>query len=327
MQVIDVHTHMLNRDWFELLKKHGGPHYSAGKNKQGQDCVMYEGASFMTPEPGHFDYELRIKAMNAAYVDMAIVSLTCPNVYFGNVDVSVQAATIVNDDMAAAQRNWPDRIRWMASIPWEYPEEAVKELHRAHRNGAVGVMVLANINGRSLTEPAFDPVWAAIDQLELPVLVHPTAPPGAAGMDLVMHNMTGSVGFLFDTSLAIGRMIYDGFFERHQKLKIIASHGGGALPYIVGRLDRCYDMVPARRTKISRLPSEYMRQVYFDAVVYRQDALQLCLDIAGSTNLMYGSDYPHAIGDMRGCLQRVDSLRGDVVRAVRGGNAQRIFGL
>jgi aminocarboxymuconate-semialdehyde decarboxylase len=327
MQVIDVHTHMLNREWFEMLKKQGGPHYSAGTNSKGQDIVMYDGASFLTPVPEHFDYAARIKDMNAAYVDVAIVSLTAPNAFFGTVDTSVTAARLVNDDMAAAQTAYPDRIRWMASVPWEYADEAVKELHRAHRNGAVGVMVLANINGRSLTEPAFAPVWEAIDKLGLPVLVHPTSPPGAGQMDLIKHNMTGSVGFLFDTSLAIGRMIYDGFFEKYRKLKIIASHGGGALPYIIGRLDRCFDMVAERRTKISHLPSEYLRQVYFDTVVYRQDALELALNVAGSENLLYGSDYPHGIGDMRGCLQRVDSLRGDVVRRVRGSNAQRIFKL
>lgn len=327
MQVIDVHTHMLNRDWFGLLRAHGGPHYAAGKTKDGRDCILHEGASFMTPQPGHFDYALRIKDMDAARVDVAIVSLTCPNVFFGDAAVSTQAARIVNDDMAAAQATYPDRIRWMASLPWEYPEAAIEELRRGREKGAVGVMVLANINGRSLTEPAFAPIWAAIDALELPVLVHPTSPAGASMMDLMMHNMTGSVGFMFDTSLAIGRMIFDGFFETYRKLKIIASHGGGALPYIIGRLDRCYEMEPARRTKISRLPSEYLRQIYFDAVVYRQDALQLCLDVGGADNLMYGSDYPHAIGDMRGCLARVDALSAEHVRPVRSGNARRIFKL
>ena len=79
MQVIDVHTHMLNREWFELLKKQGAPHYTAGKNSKGQDIVMYDGASFLTPVPEHFDYEARIRNMNAAYVDVAIVSLTAPN--------------------------------------------------------------------------------------------------------------------------------------------------------------------------------------------------------------------------------------------------------
>jgi aminocarboxymuconate-semialdehyde decarboxylase len=99
MQVIDVHTHMLNRDWFELLKQNGGAHYSTGTTMKGRECIMYDGASFMVPAPGHFDYELRIQDMNAAYVDVAIVSLTCPNVFFGDAEVSLKAAQIVNDDM------------------------------------------------------------------------------------------------------------------------------------------------------------------------------------------------------------------------------------
>lgn len=327
MTVIDVHTHMLNRKWFELLVTRGRPKYEAGKTSDGQDKVMSEGASFLTPQPAHFDYKMRIKDMDDARVDLAIVSLTAPNCYFGDEATSTEAARIVNDDMMEAQKIYPGRIRWMASLPWEYPDAARAELKRAHGNGAVGIMVLANINGRSLTETAFVPIWEAIDNLGLPVLVHPTSPPGTALLDLKMHNMTGSVGFMFDTSLAIGRMIYDGFFETFRNLKIIAAHGGGALPYIVGRLDRCYDMVPARRTKISRLPSEYMRQIYYDSVVYRQAALQLCLDVAGPDNLLYGSDYPHSIGDMKGCLSRVDSLSGAYVAAVRGINARRLFRL
>ena len=114
MLVIDVHTHMLNRSWFDLLREHGGPHYTAGKTREGGDCIMYDGASFLSPQPGHYDYALRIKDMNAAYVDMAIVSLTCPNVFFGDAAISTKAAVTVNDDMAAAQTAYPDRIRWMA---------------------------------------------------------------------------------------------------------------------------------------------------------------------------------------------------------------------
>jgi len=324
---IDVHTHMLNRGWFDLLRDHGGPKYRVGKGMDGGDAVFCDGASFLKPQPEHFDYDLRIRDMNEARVDMAIVSLTCPNVYFGSAEVSLKAAQVINDDMARAQTAYPDRIRWMASLPWEYPEAAVAELQRAHQQGARGVMVLANINGRSLTEAAFDPIWRAIDDLALPVLIHPTAPPGTALMDLSTHNMTGSVGFMFDTTLAVGRMIFDGFFERFQKLKIIASHGGGALAYLIGRFDRCYDMEPARRTKIDRLPSEYLRQVYVDSVVYRQDALELAVNVHGADNVLFGSDYPHLIGDMKGILGRVDQLNGGIVRRVRGGNAQRIFGI
>src|SRR5262249_51393259 len=153
-----------------------------------------------------------------------------------------QAARLVNDEMAAAQARHPDRLRWFASLPWEYPEDAVAELDRAHEAGAVGVMVLANVAGRKLTAPEFAPIWAAIDRLALPVLVHPTDPPGVDQLDMRSYDLTWSVGFIFDTTLAIGRMILDGFFDRYRRLKIIASHGGAALPYLVGRFDRGYEV-------------------------------------------------------------------------------------
>ena len=119
-------------------------------------------------------------------------------------------------------------------------------------------MVLANIGGKPLTDPQFAPIWQAIDALALPVLVHPTAPPGVGEMDMSRFQLTASIGFTFDTSLAVARMIYDGFFDRYRKLRIIASHGGGALPYLISRMDQCYDNIPACREKISVRPSEFL---------------------------------------------------------------------
>lgn len=131
--------------------------------------------------------------------------------------------------LAAAQTTWNDRIRWFASLSREYPDLAVAELDRAHRAGAIGVMVLANVAGRSLTDPVFAPIWDRIDALSLPVLVHPTTPPGARAMDLGSYDPSWNTGFRFDTTLAVGRMILDGFLDRFQKLRIIASHGGGGV--------------------------------------------------------------------------------------------------
>ena len=108
----------------------------------------------MTPQPGHFDYPIAFRQMDEAGVDLAIISLACPNVYWGGRDVSLKAAQVVNDDMAGAQLAYPSRIRWLCSLPWEYPEVAVPELARAADRGAVGVMVLANIAGRPLHRPA-----------------------------------------------------------------------------------------------------------------------------------------------------------------------------
>jgi aminocarboxymuconate-semialdehyde decarboxylase len=328
MKVIDVHTHMLNDAFLKLLKKHAGRHYAVKKVTGGQTGIHRDGAPFMTLTPGMFDYELRLKAMDEARVDLAIVTLTSPNCYWGSASASLAAARVVNDDMAAQSRRYPDRIRFMCSLPWQHAKLAVAELRRAcDELGAVGVMVLANIDGVSLTDRRFAPIWKEIDRRGLPVLVHPTAPPGTRELDVVRYNLIASVGFMFDTTLAVARMIYDGFFDRYPDLKLIAAHGGGTLPYLAGRLDICFDNMPACRVKIARHPSEYLKQIYYDSVVFRQDSLAQCIAVGGVDKVLYGSDYPHNIGDMKGCLARVDALPPDQRDAVRGGNATRIFRL
>lgn len=325
--VVDVHTHMLTKEWLSLLEQHGGPHYSVKEVLGGLRAIHLDGSPFMTPVPNMFDWEARIANMNKARVDIAVTSLTCPNVYWGSAEVSLKAARIMNDDMAKAQKAWPDRIRWFASLPWQHEKLALEELARACNNGAVGVMVLANIAGLPLTHESFRKIWSEIDRRALPVLVHPTAPAGSAELGMHEFQLIAPIGFTFDTSLAVARCIYDGFFDRYPNLKLIASHGGGALPYLVGRLDICWDNIPAARAKTSEPPRNYLRRVYVDSVVFRQDALNMAVSVCGTDNVLYGSDYPHTIGDMAGCLSRVDALPGDVREKVRGLNAQRIFKL
>src|SRR5688500_10653039 len=173
---------MLNQGFLKLLRTHGG-NYRVRKVVGGQTGIFKDGAPFMTLMPGMFDYDLRIQAMDAAGVDVAIVSLTSPNVYWGSARSSLEAAKLVNDDMAARQREYGGRIRFMCSLPWQHPKLALAELKRAcDELGAVGVMVLANIDGLSMTERKFSSIWKEIDKRALPVLVHPTAPPGTAGL-------------------------------------------------------------------------------------------------------------------------------------------------
>ena len=325
--VIDVHTHMLSNEWVKALKANGAPRYEVKEVRGGLHAIHLDGAPFMTPVPPMFDYDARIRMMDNAGIDVSIISLTCPNVFWGGEKVSSQTAAMMNDTFSAAQKKYAGRIRWFATLPWQYPAKAVAELKRAHKQGAVGVMVLANIDGKHLTDPEFAPVWQAIDKLALPVLVHPTAPPGVADMDMERFQLTASIGFTFDTSLAVARMIYDGFLDRYPNLKIIASHGGGALPYLIGRMDQCFHHIPACKEKIALEPSDYLRRIYVDSVVFRADVLDMCVRNVGSMNVLYGSDYPHTIGDVYNTLALVDGLPAGVRERVRGHNAQRIFKL
>jgi aminocarboxymuconate-semialdehyde decarboxylase len=185
---------------------------------------------FMTIFEEMLNYDLRVKDMDKAKVDMAVVSLTCPNVYWGDAEVSASTAKMMNDGMAFQQSRHPDRLRFFCSLPWQYPDLAVEELERAVGLGAAGVMVIANVDEKHLTDPCFASIWAAIDRHALPVIIHPSLPPGSDVLKLDEFHLAASNGFIIDTTLAISRMIMDGFFNSFPNLRIISCHGGGAIP-------------------------------------------------------------------------------------------------
>jgi aminocarboxymuconate-semialdehyde decarboxylase len=326
MPVIDVHTHMFTERWLELLKREGGI-YNIKTRPDGQQEIFRGDTPVVIPQRGHFDYALRLRHMDEAGIDVSIVSLTCPNVYWGSAEVSARAARESNDTMAQAQARYPQRIRWLTSLPWEYPDAALGELARTCDNGAVGVMVLANVAGRSLTDPFFAPIWAEIDRRELPVLVHPTDPPGVDMMDMTKYDLSWSVGFMFDTTLAITRMIFDGFFDQYPKLKLIASHGGGTLPYLVGRFEKGDEVeIPSRR-RMQRKPTDYLRHIYYDSITYDVRPLQYLISVVGADRVMLGTDWPHQVHDTKGAFANTARLPEGQMKAIRSENARRVFGL
>jgi len=323
--VIDVHTHMLNNEWLKLLEKHGRPRYTLKAVTGGLRAIHLDGAPFMTPVPEMFDWDLRIKNMDRVGIDVSVVSLTCPNAYWGSEAVSLKAAQVMNEEMAKARKTWPDRIQWLCSLPWQYEKAALAELKRSLKAGACGVMVLANIAGRSLTDPLFAPVWAEIDRRALPVLVHPTDLPGIDEMDMKKYDLSWSVGFMADTTLAFARMIFDGFLDLYPNMKMIASHGGGTLPYLVGRFDMGDKVeIPSRR-KMKAKPSEYLKRIWYDCINYHPGALQFMISVVGADRVLYGTDYPHQVHDMKGSFDNTAALPADVCRAVREGNARKVF--
>ena len=265
--------------------------------------------------------------MDAAGIDLSIVSLTCPNVYWGDEEVSCHAARESNDSMAEAQNTYPDRIRWFTSLPWEYPQRAIDELTRSCDLGAIGVMVLANIAGRSLNDPFFASIWAEIDRRALPVLVHPTDPPGVDLMDMGKYDLSWSVGFMFDTTLAITRMIFDGFFDLYPNLKLIASHGGGALTYLGGRFEKGDEVELRQRRKMTRKPRDYLRHIYYDCITYDPGALAYLISVVGVDRVMFGTDWPHQVHDIKGSFANTALLPSAQCEAIRGQNAAHVFAL
>jgi aminocarboxymuconate-semialdehyde decarboxylase len=330
MSLIDVHTHILSRAWTDLLAEHGRHRYRIQTDAEGRRVVMRNGARFMTLTEPMFDPEMRLRAMDEAGVGMGLLSYTCPNCYWAEGKHAITVARVMNDHLAEVCARWPDRFRGLASLPLQDVDLALEELARAvDQLGLVGLIILANVNDAPLDDPRFEPVWAALDERRLPTLLHPTVPPGADAMGMDRYGLVPAIGFMIDTTLAVTRMVLAGVFERYPRWPLIVGHAGATLPFVAGRLDQCHRFIPDTRSRISRSPSEYLRRLYYDTVCYEADALWLAYRLAGPERLLYGSDYPHNIGDLRGCAARIDGLAiPEAERAlIRGGNARRLFGL
>jgi aminocarboxymuconate-semialdehyde decarboxylase len=144
---------------------------------------------------------------------------------------------------------------------------------------------------------------------------------------MTKFDLSWSVGFMFDTTLAITRMIFEGFFDQYPNLKLIASHGGGTLPYLVGRFEKGNEVeIPSRR-QMKRTPADYLRHIYYDCITYNPGALQYLVSVVGPGQVMFGTDWPHQVHDTKGAFANTALLPAQQCSAIRGSNAQRVFGL
>jgi aminocarboxymuconate-semialdehyde decarboxylase len=325
-RIIDVHTHMFTDEWVRLLKENPDPNVRIIPGNP-HEVVDYRGAPIVRLSPEMTDFDLRMEAMERDRIDVSIISLTCPNVYWGSRELSIAAARQVNEDFAAAEKKYGQGIKWMASLPWEYPEDAVAELARAKAAGAIGVCLLTNILGRHLTDPDFEPIWTAIEESGLPAFIHPTTPfIDAATLGLEGFGLSNTVGFMMDTTACFARLILDGFMDRHPKLELIACHGGGTLPYLIARFDQMWKKSRSPQ-KVFAAPSSYLRRFWFDAIVYDNNALDLLVKQVGADRIMFGSDYPFLIADAEGVTQRLEKLPQEQQAPIFWQNAERLFGL
>jgi aminocarboxymuconate-semialdehyde decarboxylase len=273
---------------------------------------------------------LRIRKMDEAGVDLAIISLSSPNVFLSEREHSVKAAQAANDDFAAAAAEAPARIKWMASLPWDFAPDALTELRRAKDAGAVGICMLTNIAGAPLTEQRYQVVWAEIESMGLPVFIHPTLPKVDYGLLLGGNGgaLANAVGFTTETTLCFARMMFEGFLDRYPQLELIACHGGGTLPYLAARFDRVWEKMSGASRPSKDAPSHYIKhRLYYDSIVYDQETLAHLVSYVDADRVMYGSDYPFSLGDMPGILGRVSQLAAPLRDAVRGANAARLFNL
>jgi len=159
------------------------------------------------------------------------------------------------------------------------------------------------------------------------VLVHPGEPPGADQMDMGRYDLSWSVGFMLDTTLAFTRMIFDGFLDRYPRIRLIASHGGGTLPYLVGRFEKGDEVELPERRRMTAHPIDYLRRLWYDCITYDLGALRYLVSVVGPDRVLFGTDWPHQVHDVQGSLANTAALPPDQRNAIRGGNARALFDL
>ena len=324
--IIDFHNHYYPLEYLEDLRERGS-HFRVTTDGDGNP-VLHSPGDYNVIVPGHRDLDRRTAVLDEADVRMQVLSFTAPGTSIEEPARAVELSRIVNDALARAVEARPDRFTALATLPMNAPEAAADEVDRALGSlGLPGVMVLSNASGVPLYDERFAPVFERLDRSGGVVYVHPTYPVGVEVMEEFM--LMPMVGFLMDTTLAAAGLVYSGTLERYPGITWVLAHLGGAVPYMAERFDRGFEAYPACRARCSVLPSEQLKQCYYDTVNFDPACLRLALEFAGPDRIVAGSDYPHQIGSlerMKDSVARLPVSESERAR-IRSGNAARILGL
>jgi aminocarboxymuconate-semialdehyde decarboxylase len=323
---VDVHTHVMPPDYLQKLLDSG--RYQVERGAEDQLIVKVGNSRFLTVAAGMHDPAERAAAMNASGIDVQILSLSTPNVYFLEGQDAVDLAVGTNDYLAGIVQAFPDRFRALASIPLTADiDSAIAELVRCMDVlGMPGFLIGANIDGTPIDDPRFDPFYEEANRRGAVMFIHPMAPAGIEALN--QYALAPLVGFMYDTTLAVSRLIYSNFFGRFLGINVIVPHLGGAIPYLSGRLDAGWRTYPECQ-HINRPPSDVIERLYFDTATFHEAALKCAIDVAGEDHILFGSDYPQSLGgDLATAISGIESAvnrrhRGKVL----GDTAARLFGL
>src|SRR6266700_5072499 len=274
---LDLHTHYYPPTYFDKIRELPSE-FSFAKSMSGQTIITYRGARFFGVTPPMTDVAQRIADMDRVGIDVEVVSLSTPNVFFADAQLQPEIARIVNDAYAELIAKHPARFKAFASIPMDAPGEALKELHRAINDLKLnGVILLSNIGGQPLTSPVYRPFFEEANRMKLCILLHPMLP---ANADPFREYVLGPiVGFMFDTTLAVARMCFDGVFRDLPDIRWIVAHLGGAVPYLMERMDNGWRDFAECRAKIDDLPSTYLKRLYYDTVSFSAPSLRLAREL------------------------------------------------
>jgi aminocarboxymuconate-semialdehyde decarboxylase len=315
----DVHNHAIPERAFDLLGR--DPVYRVtvdGRRLKGSihgDFLLAE--SFMDPAA-------KIAELRSKGLDAAVVSVAPPLFYYDlDLDPALAIARAVNDGLAEFCAAAPDRLRWLASVPLQDPAAAARELERAAGEGCAGVEIATGMaDGRRLDALEFEPFWAQAERLGLPVTLHPAYVERHPGLrDFYFENV---LGFLFETSIAIERLMAAGVLDRHPELQIVLVHGGGYFPYQGGRLRHARTV----RTELAGAPEDpwaYLGRIWFDIVTHDAAALGYLVERVGAGRVVVGTDLPFDMALPEPMRLLADAVDAETAAQIAEGNPAELY--
>lgn len=322
---LDLHTHYYPPAYFERIERGGGD-FTFASSPTGQRIIRYRGARFFGITAPMTDVGKRLEDMDRVGIDTQVLSLSTPNVYFVEGAVQADVARLVNDAYAELAAKHRGRFLGFASIPMDDPDAALRELERALDDlGMQGVVVLSNIRGRALADPVYRPFFEEADRRRACVFVHPMIP--AAAEPFGEYVLGPIVGFPFDTTLAIAKLCYAGVFKDLPNIRWLVAHAGGAIPYLMERLDSGWRDFAECRVNIDEPPSVYLKRLYYDTVTFSLHNLRLLRDVVGADHMVMGSDYPHLLGSIDKAVSSIQTVEFSPAEKERifGGSALAIM--
>lgn len=286
---IDCQSHVFPKEYAELLTQNKGRLQTSGGD--GLYTINYWDIQRFRLDLDVYSIERKLAAMDAAGIDVSVLSVNIPSPELLDPDLAQKGAQICNDYLAETCQMHPDRFVAIASVALSDVDSAIQELDRAlDELDLRGVFLVSNINDHPLDAPQFEPFYAHVAARGVPLVLHPTVASWQSAIQA--HSMIPMMGFMIDTSFAVMQLILGGVLERHPTLKVVHPHTGGVVPYLMGRIQQQTEVMGRGRENITRSPMAYYENVYQDLVSPSAQAIRYAVEFARPDRLLFGSDHP-----------------------------------
>jgi aminocarboxymuconate-semialdehyde decarboxylase len=243
------------------------------------------------------DPDEQVADLDAAGIDIAILQPPPVGYYYWTEPaIGAELSRMVNENTARFIRRYPDRFLGWATVPLQDVEKAIEETKYAVLTLKLsGVTIASGVNGHGLDEEEFLPFFTAVEELDVPIFIHPSNPPGVERME--NYYLTNLLGFPVDTTLAAALLVFGGVFDHCPSLRVCLAHAGGVLPFLLGRFEHGQAERPEMQECCLHSFSYYLRNIYVDVITFRPETLRFVLSSMPEGHVFLGSDYPFDMAD------------------------------